>query len=1324
MRLIFKWAVALLITAGAMPALAQITLTPVQFPIVDLTGSSFNRTMTLTPLDGTVVWQGNSWSGVPFTLQPVPNGCTNMQGQLVNGAVTNLVGGNWRITYQGIAKASQIYVPFGFTNGIVASDPQYLRNGIIQVFNIGGGVTSSDGSVTIHTNLGPIYDLSAPGGGGGGGTNSPTFPQSTNIAAQQAFFSTNALGSAAFQAAGAFYLASNPAGFITSAALAGYLNGVSLLNATNLSGIINATNLPAVVTVQGNTFNNTNLLVKLDGQDRLPSSDGSLLTNLPQNTISQAGIVAAGSGHISQFYTTDGSGNPGWNTYTPGAPLFSGIGSGENDSMVGVVGSGANIYATNAGKITATFAQAVNANTVVGGGAGGQIAQNTIGTNAAFDGAIVVATGPTFKYTKDASGLFLASNYNTIYLDATNGSDTNSGMERNHPVQTVGRAVAINSGFNGAKSAWLFAPNQTFDFSSYIGTNGYITVSNTLFWAYGATLLFTNSTADVFHQTLLDIKGNFEMDGGSILGQSPDTNGFSFPVLIDPTNPALPAITVTFNNVWFSNYSDVIYHGGSIPWTQPAILKFTDCDLNSSFDCVSIGNVGTTSLVNTNTIFDFRSCKVTSIYNTNLAAASLGGTMRGIYSQIGYVYVNGCSITASNGSSVCIGIQADAKQTFVSGTTINAGSSRGATTINTIGNGTGGSIVCYVQGHPYPDATVSHPNIVYVGDVTNANAAGFPGAFMGLDSNSNRFWSYNASLHTNLNGSSIASGTVADARLSGNVALLTTIKNGIQFTNGSGQPSQVGPDTAPGVSGISFYGTNSGSGNAYTDFMDLTGSGLFLNFGGFTGSGITNLALIASQPVVTDANKALASSADISAFALSKTSTNDTRALTFTGPVNMGIANVTNNITNLVLTASQPVVTDANKALASSADISAFALSKTSTNDTRALTLTGPVNMGIANVTNNITNLVLTASQPVVTDANKALASSADISAFALSKTSTNDTRALTLTGPVNMGVANVTNNITNLVLTASQPVVTDANKALASSSDISAFALSKTSTNDTRALTFTGPVNMGIANVTNNITNLVLTASQPVVTDANKALASSADISAFALSKTSTNDTRALTLTGPVSIGTLNVTNPPVFNAGLITNVNAGSLTGGVCIVQWEATGIRPGDTLPPTWSTNTPGLGNLLLQSAGPSFLAWQLNLAGTNNMLGQVTIPANYGGGAVTCEVTVYAGTNFSTKVTNVWAFAATTLGSAMGTVVPITNNLPITTGVCQTNFQAAAVTIGGTPKPGMTMLYQLSAWCSSPYWTDTNNEWVTEMKLIFPTTNAMWSSITVP
>ena len=56
------------------------------------------------------------------------------------------------------------------------------------------------------------------------------------------------------------------------------------------SGTLSNSRLSASVTLQGNTFNGTNQLVKLDGTGKYPSNDGSQITNLNDSNISSGEI--------------------------------------------------------------------------------------------------------------------------------------------------------------------------------------------------------------------------------------------------------------------------------------------------------------------------------------------------------------------------------------------------------------------------------------------------------------------------------------------------------------------------------------------------------------------------------------------------------------------------------------------------------------------------------------------------------------------------------------------------------------------------------------------------------------------------------------------------------------------------------------------------------------------------------------------------------------------------------------------------------------------------------------------------------------------------
>jgi hypothetical protein len=123
---------SLIIGLVALQGMGETTL---MLPLGTMTGSEQLREITITPLDGAISYNGVLYNSGPVTVRPVAGGATNAWGQPVGGVTTNLnIGGNVRLTWRGLGRAVQIYLPFGvpFVN---AADPAVLRSGILQIWN-------------------------------------------------------------------------------------------------------------------------------------------------------------------------------------------------------------------------------------------------------------------------------------------------------------------------------------------------------------------------------------------------------------------------------------------------------------------------------------------------------------------------------------------------------------------------------------------------------------------------------------------------------------------------------------------------------------------------------------------------------------------------------------------------------------------------------------------------------------------------------------------------------------------------------------------------------------------------------------------------------------------------------------------------------------------------------------------------------------------------------------------------------------------------------------------------------------------------------------
>lgn len=197
--------------------------------------------------------------------------------------------------------------------------------------------------------------------------------------------------------------------------------------------------------------------------------------------------------------------------------------------------------------------------------------------------------------------------------------------------------------------------------------------------------------------------------------------------------------------------------------------------------------------------------------------------------------------------------------------------------------------------------------------------------------------------------------------------------------------------------------------------------------------------------------------------------------------------------------------------------------------------------------------------------------------------------------------------------------------------------------------------------------------------------------------------------------------------DGGQLTHLNFNVLTGGVHTVTMDGSFLWPGDTLAPTWTTNTPSASSIAIQTAGPTIKAWSISQTASNRWLFQIAAPENWDFQAVTLSIGVTSGTNSvpANAQTNVWAAGLAVNGTAIPTMTAVTNKLPsVTSGICSTNFDIAGLTVSGTVTPGCYIIGQIESRAGNTPWSSTNLELLTYCTLRYTGTNAQNSSITRP
>ena len=159
--------------------------------------------------------------------------------------------------------------------------------------------------------------------------------------------------------------------------LAAYARSLSLNDTNNQAGATNYT-ITATNTLAAYARSLTNVIYAPAVTGLLPA------TVTPTNTLNQAGVVTPGSGNLSKFWGTDGSGNPGWQNGSGGGGAATNAITTVLSNSVPITSGATNLIFTNLASSTVVFTvlPSTPGAPAVAGMVAGTLTNNSIGNSA------------------------------------------------------------------------------------------------------------------------------------------------------------------------------------------------------------------------------------------------------------------------------------------------------------------------------------------------------------------------------------------------------------------------------------------------------------------------------------------------------------------------------------------------------------------------------------------------------------------------------------------------------------------------------------------------------------------------------------------------------------------------------------------------------------------------------------------------------------------------------------------------------------------------------------------------------------------------------